>query len=136
MLNRLSLIAGLFVLAACESSPPLNPNGDSPLALTMRAMRDDLQAWRERAAAGALDPSTVAARLDAHRAILTAEPSKGHVRDAFFEEMSVAYVEQVEALARQPDREHYNSTVAICQGCHNQTCRGPLVVIDRMPIGE
>ena len=113
--------------AACA---PLNPNGDSELAVLMREMTQHAEknaiALRE---GGELVPYE--GQFDS---IFKAKRSM-KVEEQFFQGMASAYITNLEKLYSAPVAERialHNNLVNSCQDCHAETCRGPLKRIDRM----
>lgn len=115
-----------------ESCAPLNPNGDSELALLMRKMaklnEDNAVALREGKELVPYDGSF-------EKVIYTADRSM-KVEEEFFQGMAKSYITHLNKLyaaGPQDDKAAlHNNVVQSCQDCHGQTCRGPLKRIDKM----
>jgi hypothetical protein len=132
----------LFVLAlaACsneekkitdkEQCAPLNPNGDSELAVLMREM-----AKLSEENALALKAGKELVSYDGHFSkIISAERSM-NVDEQFYQGMAKVYLSKLDELYKAaPEKriELHNNLVRSCQDCHSQTCRGPLKRIDKM----
>ncbi|MEL6538748.1 MAG: hypothetical protein AAFP77_28920 [Bacteroidota bacterium] len=107
---------------------PINPNGDSELALLMRAMYDEARIMKKQLANG--EPITMT--LD-HEAILTAhatEPDKA--ASETFKSFASAYLQAVEELKIAPPERRvniYDQMVSTCMGCHQMLCPGPMARI-------
>lgn len=118
--------------AESESCAPLNPNGDSELALLMRKMaklnEDNALALREGKELVPYDGSF-------EKEIYSAERSM-KVEEDFFQGSAKAYIghlNKLYAAGPQDDKVAlHNNVVQACQDCHGQTCRGPLKRIDKM----
>ena len=107
---------------------PINPNGDSELALLMRAMYDEARQIKKQLANG--EPVTIT--LD-HEAILTAhatEPDKA--ASETFKSFAKTYLQAIEELKIAPPERRvniYDQMVATCMGCHQMLCPGPMARI-------
>ena len=126
----------LLLWQACSddktgTTKPLNPNGDSELALLMRQMFDDGMRVKEQIQKG----EKVGVQVDFEK-ILTAkatDPEK--MQPAEFQGLATAYVEAMRALkAAKPEEAKalYSSMVTTCMNCHHNTCPGPMVRIKKL----
>lgn len=112
-------------------SQPLNPNGDSELALLMRAMFDEAQQIKEQIANG----KPVSLSLD-HEKILTAhatEPEKAASEE--FQAFATLYLKTIENLQKaSPEKaiKLYDNMVDNCMSCHKALCPGPIVRIKKL----
>lgn len=115
-----------------ESCSPLNPNGDSELALLMRKMA---KLNEENAVALRAGKELVPYDGSFEKVIFTAKRSM-KVEEGFYQGMAKAYIGHLNKLyAAGPGEDKallHNNVVQACQDCHNQTCRGPLKRIDKM----
>lgn len=125
--------------AACKA--PLNPNGDSELALLMREIanwNDTLKAKLEKN--GSLSAEELKAPADI-RTILTAKRTDPNLDAKLFAQMASLYLGQVDQFtgsgndAGQQVR-NYNSMVKACVACHQNFCGGPLRRINKMFVKE
>jgi len=147
MLNTFKILATLILFlslavacsekeAACDTGAiPVkwypNPNGDSELALLMRAMYEEALYVKQQAAKG--EPARI--KLD-HDKILTAhatEPEKAASQE--YKAFAQVYLQTVEALKKAnaedlPDL--YDNLIASCSTCHQALCPGPLVKIEKL----
>ncbi|MDX2009984.1 MAG: hypothetical protein SFW67_07340 [Myxococcaceae bacterium] len=104
-----------------------NPNGASELATHMRRMADDLRASR----AALLDGGSALLLWASHRKLRCAWPTALSDRNEAYDAMAQTYLGAVRALDAKPSsREAYTGVVAACRACHEQTCDGPIAVID------
>lgn len=114
-----------------KQSSVLNPNGDSELALLMRAMYDDAMQMKEAMARGEQPKPAID-----HASLLTAsatEPEKA--ASETYKTWAQSYLHTVEALKNgdmkmAPDL--YNNLVNNCMGCHTDLCPGPKVRIKKL----
>jgi hypothetical protein len=111
----------------------INPNGASELATLMRRFVSD---WR--GVQGALRehqplPGKFAA---AHARLRCSWPTTPSDRDAAFDGLAVNYLNAVRTYDVAPSAQSFNKVVASCRACHEQTCGGPLVVIDSLKVPE
>jgi len=110
---------------------PINPNGDSELALLMREMYDEVQQIKEK-----IDSDdSIVINLD-HKKILTAhatEPKKAASEE--YKAFAKTYLQTIESLktASLVQREKiYDSVVNNCMTCHKALCPGPMVRIKKL----
>ena len=128
--------SGVIILASCDSSErkPLNPNGDSELALLMRKMYDESLAVKKALVNGEEIPDD----MD-HKSILTAdatEPEKvaGMVYKSFANYYLGVLQELKSAESRAEQMRSYKTLVTACSSCHQSLCPGPLVRIKKLEI--
>jgi len=110
---------------------PINPNGDSELALLMRAMYDDAALIKEHIAEGKTPPFGVD-----HDAILTAhatEPEKA-ASDEYkaFARIYLETIKQLETAETHEMDQLYDTMVQQCMSCHRALCPGPIVKIKKL----
>lgn len=105
-----------------------NPNGASELATHMRTMVDDLKDARAKVLAGQAVPPLKAK----HRKLRCAWPTSLSDRTPAFDAMAQAYLARVAEFDAKPadPKAAYTGVVAACRACHEQTCDGPIAVID------
>ncbi|MCC6724728.1 MAG: hypothetical protein IT258_09470 [Saprospiraceae bacterium] len=125
----------LLLWQACSgdkaSGKPLNPNGDSELALLMREMFEDGMRVREQVKNG----QAIDIQVDFEK-IMTAkatDPKKMQPDD--FPQLAGSYVEAMKALKAAPAaevQERYTAMVATCMNCHENICPGPTVRIKKL----
>ncbi len=132
-LMMISLLFGIFsIMYACaEVKAPLNPNGDSELALLMREMYEEGMLMK----AGLDDGQRLKGNID-YEKILTAaatEPEKAASAD--YKAFAATYLDAVNKLnaSDYPEYDHaYVRMVDACEDCHRALCPGPLVKIEKM----
>lgn len=147
MKNKLKIIAFFFLIIAiaesctegkkkCSTSEnqvqkPINPNGDSELALLMRAMFDEAQLIKEQINKG--EPITI--NLN-HEKILTAhatEPEKA--ASAEYKAFANLYLQSIKNLESAKPKQMlsiYDNMVENCMSCHKALCPGPIVRIKKL----
>lgn len=129
-------LCSLLLWQACSdektcATQPLNPNGDSELAVLMRQMFDEGVRVKEQIQNG----QAVDVQVDFEK-ILTAkatDPEK--MQTAEFPGFATAYVEAMRALkAAKPEEAEalYSTMVTTCMNCHHNTCPGPVVRIKKL----
>jgi hypothetical protein len=154
--NKLSVLSLLFIfvllLANCsgdqnneknneasqkdsiaDCAKPLNPNGDSELALLMREMMSSASNMREMVKQGNLPKEFPEAFLKIH----TAKPTDSDTKKASFEGFADNYISHLHALYNSPKEDltkNYNAVVNACASCHSQHCPGPLKAINKLKI--
>ncbi len=133
----LLLAISIYALSCANSgecnntAAPLNPNGDSELALLMRAMFDDAMLMKEQLNQGK-KPSP---SIDFQK-IFTAhatEPEKA--ASAEYQAFARTYVQVMqafEAADHQKATKLYEAMVNNCTNCHQALCPGPLVRIAKL----
>ncbi|MGE0637126.1 MAG: hypothetical protein AB7G44_11790 [Bacteroidia bacterium] len=126
-----------LVLFQCKNSSdkPLNPNGDSELALLMRMMNDSTASVKELVEQGKLPEKFPEAFLKIH----TAKPTDPTVKTEEFETFADSYVEGLKQLYQSSPSElqtNYNSLVQRCINCHQSVCPGPIKAIKKLKIEE
>lgn len=112
----------------------INPNGASELATLMRAMVADLEQGK-----AALEKGEAPAPMwSRHRKLRCSWPTDSADRNATFDGMAIAYLEQVKALDAKPaqPKEAFNAVVAACQACHENSCPGPIEKIVTLKVAE
>lgn len=142
----ISLIFTVIVLQACHEvsdqvvvteqkvvTKPLNPNGDSELALLMRKMFADVERIKEQVQNG----EAVTVKVD-HKKILSAhatEPAKAASPE--FKTWGTAYLKGIETLINSsPENAEfaYTSLISSCMNCHQAFCPGPIVRIKKLTL--
>lgn len=124
LISTAAVIYALSCTGDTETSKPLNPNGDSELALLMRSMFDDGVQVKEAIKNGGM-PSVLVEFEKIH----TAKPTvPGKADTPEFKAFAGAYTQAVLALkTAAPDEveAHYTAMVNACMNCHNAVCPGP-----------
>lgn len=109
----------------------LNPNGDSELALLMRAMFDDAARMKAQLDKG----EQVTPNID-HKKILTAHATEPHkAASAQYKAFSAAYLNIIDSFeqAQKDDIDAlYTDMVNSCIACHQSLCPGPIVRIEQL----
>lgn len=109
-----------------------NPNGASELATHMRLMVDDLREARTKVLAG----QAVASLEQRHKKLRCAWPTSMSDHTPAFDAMAQVYLAKVKAFDAKPAdmKAAYTAVVAACRSCHEQTCDGPIAVIDGLTL--
>ncbi len=131
----------VFTLSNCadKSQPtnkssvqaPINPNGDSELALLMREMFDEGMKVRNEIKHGGT-PSIMKKFEQIHSAVPTEE---GKNQSDIYKSFAKSYVNALDALSRANTdnaKERFNFMVDNCMGCHQAICPGPTVRIKKL----
>ena len=109
---------------------PVNPNGDSQLALLMRAMYDDGMAIKKLIEAGkSIEIGNDGKLLFTAKAT---EPEK--VQSEAYQTHAKLYIEAIEELqdASKDKKATYHKMIDACMDCHRSVCPGPMVKIKKM----
>lgn len=131
-ITSLLLSTILLSCGADESAPPpVNPNGDSELAILMRAMADEAEQIKAQIANGEAVTLSVA-----HPEILTAEATEPEkAASAPYQAFASSYLETITYLKTStPEnvQRSYDAMVNGCITCHQALCPGPLVRIEKL----
>ncbi|RLD19821.1 MAG: hypothetical protein DRI69_07510 [Bacteroidetes bacterium] len=116
-----------------NSIAPLNPNGDSELALLMRSMYDDGMEMKLAINNGEIPES----HIDISK-MRTSEPSvAGKADTPEYQAYTLAYEAAFKGLKEaQGDQktQAYETLVNTCIACHRSECPGPIVRIEKMKL--
>ena len=110
---------------------PINPNGDSELAVLMRAMYDDAARVKQQIASGKRITFNVH-----HEDVLNAhatEPEKA--ASAEYKAFARLYLESIKQLENASINEVdqlYSTMIQHCMNCHQSLCPGPIVKIKKL----
>lgn len=119
--------------ASCSAKPPLNPNGDSELALLMREMKSSAESLKEKIKKGELPEKFPEEFLKIH----SATPTDSDTKKESFEGFATNYINNLQTLYHSPKEEltqNYNAVITACANCHSQHCPGPLKAINKLKI--
>lgn len=118
-------------LASCTK--PVNPNGDSELAVLMREMMSSAGNLKEMVKQGNLPEKFPEEFLKIH----TAKPTDSDTKKASFDGFANNYISNLHALYSSPKEDltqNYNAVINACASCHSQHCPGPLKAINKLKI--
>ncbi len=109
----------------------LNPNGDSELALLMRAMFDEAVQIKRQVA----NEEPISLKID-YEKILTAhatEPEKAaSVQYQAFAKSYLQSIKDLQSASPAQGEAFYLNMVENCMTCHKALCPGPMVVIKKL----
>lgn len=110
----------------------INPNGDSELSDLMRQMLDDMRVARN----GVMNGQTDLKIPTSHKRMVCTWPTDENARNPLFAAMANKYMESVHDFnkAGKADLKRFNAVIDSCAACHEQSCRGPLVVINPLKL--
>lgn len=140
--SLICLLVLYTVLSSCDNGQtkaktssgqvePINPNGDSELALLMREMYYEMEDLKK----GLTKEQSVKIEVD-HQAIITAhgtEPEK--VASKEYKAFAKSYLSAIDQLkTAQPGdaQAAFSSVVSNCMSCHQAMCPGPIVRIKKL----
>ena len=138
-LNRISsLLFFLLLLISCSTEPapssvqrPINPNGDSELALLMRAMFEEALEVKQQ-----LQKEETPKFYLEHEKILTVmatEPAKANSPEyKGFAQSYLQTLNELKMAGADEKMELYDDMVNQCMVCHQSMCPGPLMKIKRL----
>lgn len=119
---------------SCKKKP-VNPNGDSELALLMRDMKKLCDTLKEQVLAGELKGSFPERFLKIH----TATPTDADTKHESFDSYARNYIYSMQELYKSPKpdlKKKYNATIDACLSCHSDHCPGPIPTIGKLKITE
>ena len=135
---RFSIGIILLILTGCvnktssEDSPKviLNPNPTSEMAQQMREMTKVLEAIKIKLEKNEnLGENLLNFELIHHQQVTDSSFNKPHI-----EPMSIAYDYAVGEFNKDPSIKNYSSIINNCSSCHQLSCQGPLVKINKLMI--
>lgn len=118
-----------------DCAKPLNPNGDSELALLMRKMMHTSESLKEMIKQGNLPKEFPEEFMKIH----TAQPTDSETKKASFDGFASNYINNMKILFESPKEEltkNYNAVITACVSCHSEHCPGPLKAINKLKINE
>jgi len=114
---------------------PLNPNGDSELALLMRSMMSSSKNLKQLIEQGNIPKEFP----EEFKKIHTAQPTDSDTKKESFDGFANNYIANLQNLYNSPKedlKKNYNAVVAACVSCHSEHCPGPLKAINQLKITE
>jgi len=114
-----------------NSVKPLNPNGDSELALLMRAMA----AFTDSTKQDLLNNRPIDPKPENFRNILTAKKTDETIDGSVYAPLASNYLARVDdfyAASADQKKESFNDMVNACIGCHQNFCHGPIKRIQKL----
>ncbi|CAN5532211.1 hypothetical protein BH10BAC1_BH10BAC1_19070 [soil metagenome] len=114
---------------------PLNPNGDSELALLMRNMMNSSKNLKEIITQGNIPKEFP----ESFKKIHTANPTDSDTKKESFDAFASSYISKLQNLYSSPKEDlkiNYNAVVTACENCHSEHCPGPLNAINKLKITE
>ena len=138
---KISVLLLLFSIIACnrsanekECGKPLNPNGDSELALLMRDMFKHLE--NEKSGISALkNPGIYPVEFEKIGTAIRSSPETG---GEHFNEFCLLYISALKQYhasdSLKSQINNFNNLVRSCVACHNNECPGPVKKIEKMYI--
>jgi cytochrome c556 len=139
-LAGICILAGAF--AACNSKPedpkacetkPLNPNGDSELALLMREMTKSTESMSAALKNGTDFPE----KPEGFDKIINAVRTDSTIEQGPYAIYANAWLGALDRLYAAPENkrpEMFNALVSNCESCHHAYCHGPLERIAQMHV--
>ena len=113
---------------------PINPNGDSELALLMRQLFNDADSIKQLIEAG--QGSVPVEFIEAIERVHTADPTDPEVKTDQFTAFNDMMKAQAERLKESTENqvEEFNNFVNSCISCHQVVCPGPIKRIKKLKI--
>lgn len=115
---------------------PINPNGDSELALLMRKMYDDAEGIKQLITDN--KGNITQEYINELERIHTATPTDANVKTPEFEAYTKLMIEQANTLFSSTENkaEGFNNLVNRCVECHQSFCPGPIKKIRKLTIPQ
>jgi hypothetical protein len=115
------------------SSPKVNPNGDSELALLMRSMTKNFTSVKAEVVKGNLPGEFPKEILTIH----TAKPTDENTKKESFIVFADNYIKNATLFYTSNNanlKQNYNNVITSCYNCHSEHCPGPLTVISKLKL--
>ena len=128
----LLILTGCVNKTSSEDFPKviLDPNPTSEMAQQMREMTKELEAIKIKLEKNeTLGKNLLNFELIHHQQVTDSSFNKPHI-----EPMSIAYDYAVGEFNKDPSIKNYSSIINNCTSCHQLSCRGPLVKINKLMI--
>ena len=128
----------LLILSGCANKPSskdypkviIDPNPTSEMAQQMREMTKKLEAIKIKLEKNeTLGENLLNFKLIHHQQFTDSSFNKPHI-----EPMSIAYHYSVGEFNKEPSIKNYSSIINNCSSCHQLSCQGPLVKINKLMI--
>tara|TARA_Y100000768_G_C23962089_1_gene675935 strand:- start:185 stop:604 length:420 start_codon:yes stop_codon:yes gene_type:complete len=128
----------LLIITGCINKTPsrdtpkviIDPNPTSEMAQQMREMSKELEAIKIKLEKNeTLGQNLLNFELIHHQQVTDSSFNKPHI-----EPMSIAYDYAVEEFNKDPSIKNYSSIINNCSSCHQLSCQGPLVKINKLMI--
>lgn len=118
-----------------DKKAPLNPNGDSELAIVMRTMMQSGKTMKEEIETG----KPISKYPEEIKTITTAKPTEGMIEDRnVFNGLANYYVTSLDSvyLTGADTKKQFNNMVKSCVDCHQSYCQGPIPAIKQLYISS
>ena len=128
----LLILTGCVNKTSSEDFPKviLDPNPTSEMAQQMREMTKELEAIKIKLEKNkTLGENLLNFELIHHQQVTDSSFNKPHI-----EPMSIAYDYAVGEFNKDPSIKNYSSIINNCSSCHQLSCQGPLVKINKLMI--
>ena len=128
----LLILTGCVNKTSSEDFPKviLDPNPTSEMAQQMREMTKELEAIKIKLEKNEiLGENLLNFELIHHQQVTDSSFNKPHI-----EPMSIAYDYAVGEFNKDPSIKNYSSIINNCSSCHQLSCQGPLVKINKLMI--
>jgi hypothetical protein len=128
----LLILTGCVNKTSSEDSPKviLDPNPTSEMAQQMREMTKELEAIKIKLEKNeTLGKNLLNFELIHQQQVTDSSFNKPHI-----EPMSIAYDYAVGEFNKDPSIKNYSSIINNCSSCHQLSCQGPLVKINKLMI--
>ena len=114
--------------SSCKA-PPINPNGESEMALFMRRIAAECDSVKSKM----LKEKEAKFSIDATQ-ILKAKMTKGHSMDSLYIAYANTFIQQIAQFNTKSNKTIYNAIVLNCIACHKTSCPGPIDRIKKLKL--
>jgi hypothetical protein len=126
-----------ITFSSCSRSEakPLNPNGDSELALVMRSMHENGMEVKQQLLRG----EKPELNYDCPKLYTAKATQPEKVATPLYEGYANAFESSVKAFEQEFNADRvgtYHSMIDACMNCHQEICPGPMVKIKKMYLTE
>ena len=138
MYKALFQILFFSLIIACSNSKkeceeqPINPNGESELALLMRELHNNTLDIKKNLFLNYSTSLTDEFKYN-YQAIKTSNPTESNLRDdGIYNGYADLYINSVDKFLNNKSQKNYNSMVTNCIQCHQHFCLGAINKINKL----
>jgi len=116
-----------------QDKTPLNPNGDSELAIVMRTMMESGKTMKAEVESN----KTISKYPEEIKEVTTAKPTDGMIKDRnVFNGLANFYLATLDSMyiPAIDTKKQFNHVVKSCVDCHESYCHGPIPAIKKLYI--
>ncbi len=141
--NKFLMILLVLVITMVACKPKIemvkgnwfgNPNGDSELALTMRDMYESMAVMKYR-----IETEKQITKVPNFDRLLTDTPTDEDMKNETFEGFAkawLAHLNQMKTANMTNQVSKYKNLINTCIACHENSCPGPIVKIEKLNLNQ